>query len=53
MESEDEEGPEEERWRCLNTFSGYGSKGRCFLGGALLDLEIESREEDEEEARAR
>jgi hypothetical protein len=35
----------------LKCILGCGLKGRCFLGGALLGLEIENREEDKEDRR--
>jgi hypothetical protein len=35
----------------LKCILGCGSKGRCFLGGALLGPEMENREEDKEDGR--
>jgi hypothetical protein len=35
----------------LKCILGYGLKGYCFLGGTLLGLEMENREEDKEDKR--
>jgi hypothetical protein len=54
MEREDEEGPDEGRWRCLNAFWAVGRRVAIFGGGgALLRPELEDREEDEEDGRRR
>jgi hypothetical protein len=38
----EDEGPDEERWRCLNAFWAVGRRGRCFWG-VLWGREMDTR----------